>query len=359
MEIFAIDLGNKQTKMISSKTLANEVNGCKVFPSVFSYYENLGDRVTVFGTQKNVSKYQTSKDIDTEYAWGKEINKIKKLKLMDTLKFSSDRYEMREFRLLATFAIGELAKDFEEAKDGILEVMVITGIPSKDYNKDSVEKLKKVFMGDHQVSIDGISYNVRVKDVKVMNQPIGTIYNEILDFNGNVTDQSYLSETITIVDIGGGTFIVDTLNEMMMDHGMSDTEYTGAIDLYENIRKKLAQAKGFSLSVYEVEDILRNSKNDEYYYKRNSNEIYPITQYVDEIKRQYTTERINRINAIVKDTSIISKFLVTGGGSNLISKTEFENALKYVKFINNPETANAMGFYKAGVRYLKEIKQGV
>lgn len=350
MEVFAIDLGNKQTKMVSSKTLENEVNGCKIFPSVFSFYDDIGQQVTVFGRKKQVSKYHTSKDLDFEYAWGKDINKIKNVKLMDTLDFTTNRYDLNEFRLLATFALGELAKDFEEAKNGILEVKLVTGIPSRDYNEEAVKKLMKVFLGDHQVSVDDVSYNIRVKDVHVMNQPIGSIYNQMLDFEGNVVDSSYLSETITVVDIGGGTFIVDTLNEMQLDNSMSGQENTGAIDLYQNIVTDCAK-NGIALSVYDVEEILRNgNENIGYFYRPNTHESIDITQNVKKAIKKYTIERINRINAFVKNTRMISRFLMTGGGSNLVNREEFEKSFKYVQFIDNPETANPIGFYKAGIR---------
>lgn len=357
MEVFAIDLGNKQTKMVSSQTLKNEVKGCKVFPSVYAFYDDIGEKVSLFGRNKEISKYQTSKELDFEFAWGKDINKIKNVKFMDTLDFTSNRYNTNEFRLLATFALGELAKDFDEAKEGILEVVLVTGIPSRDYNEESVKKLMKVYLGDHQVSIDGVSYNIRVKDVHVMNQPMGTIYNQTLDFEGNVVDTSYLSEIITVVDIGGGTFIVDTLNEMQLDTSMSGQENTGAIDLYQTI-VTLCGKENISLTVYDVEEILRNS-NGEYFYKPNVNESYNISDIVSKAIKKYTYERINRINTIVKNTNIISRFLMTGGGSNLVNQEDMEKTFKYVEFVEDPETANPKGFYKAGIRIQLEEKQGV
>lgn len=349
MEVFALDLGNKQTKMVSSKTLANLPNGSKVFPSVFMYYQDLGQQATMFKSKKKIDKYSTTKDTDFDYAWGEEVNQVKTEKLLDTLNFTN-RYEQNEFKLLATFALGELARDFEAAEKGILECNVVTGVPSNDFNEQTIKTLIKVLQGDHQISIKEVSYNVRVKEVYVMNQPIGTIYNEMLDDEGYVQDESYLEDTVTVVDLGGGTFLVDTLKELQLDDKKRLQQDTGAYDLYNQIITSCVEAgiKGLKQNV--LEKILRTSKpEDGYYFKPNKNEAINITDHVRRSVKKYTIERNNAIHAAVKDTSSIDKILFTGGGSNLIDKENPQKAFKYIQFVEDPETANVKGYYKYGL----------
>src|SRR5699024_1772895 len=127
MEIFSLDLGNIQTKIKSSKTE-------KVLPSRFRYYDDLGDQSTsLFDSKLDINEYEVNFDNMFSYAWGTDLDKIKANNdPIDTLTFE-DRYTTNEFRLLASFAIGELAKDFKEAKEGILEVNIITGVPTDDF----------------------------------------------------------------------------------------------------------------------------------------------------------------------------------------------------------------------------------
>src|SRR5699024_5742401 len=173
MEIFSLDLGNLQTKIKSNKSE-------KVLPSRFLDYDDLGDQSTsLFDSKLNINKYATNIDSMFEYTWCKDLYKANSNgNYIDTIHFE-DRYNTNEFKLLADFAIGELAKDYEEAKNGILEVLIVTGVPTNDFNEAAVKDIMKVLNGDHNVTVNDESLNIRVKEVKVIPQPVGTVYNEV------------------------------------------------------------------------------------------------------------------------------------------------------------------------------------
>lgn len=341
MEIFALDLGNKQTKMVSSKVT-------KVYPSNFMLHEDMGKAVTMFKQKEKVDKFVTSFDSDFEYAWGQDINKVRSDKRYDTINFN-DRYKTVEFQLLSNFALAELAKDFEEARNGVLEVVVVTGVPSNDYIKEDLKSIIKVLKGDHNVLINDVSHNIRVKEVYVMEQPIGTIYNEMLDNQGYMKVEDFLDETITVVDIGGGTLLIDTLNNLNVDPKQSTQKETGVFDLYNRIIDNCSKNGINGLTQHRIEQILRTGNEKEgYFYKPNKNESLDITNIVDKSMRIYTREVINTINTTLKDRSKIDRMLFTGGGSELISKQDIKKAFDYTVFMDEPETANVYGYYKNG-----------
>src|SRR5699024_8799319 len=123
--------GNIQTKMKSDKAE-------KVFPSKFGYYEDLGNQDTsIRKSKRDIREYAVNFDNEFSYAWGADISEAK-LSFIDTIGFE-DRYSTHEFRLLCSFAIGELAKDFKQAKDSILEVDIITGVPTDEFNENAVK----------------------------------------------------------------------------------------------------------------------------------------------------------------------------------------------------------------------------
>src|SRR5690625_5618170 len=141
MELFALDLGNIQTKIKSSKLE-------KVLPSKFAYYEDLGNQSTsISKSNLDIKEYKVNFDDDFTYAWGSDINKAKVKRFTDTIAFEN-RYSTPNFKLLANFAIGELAKDFPEAKDNILNVNIVTGVPTDEFNERSVMSIMKVLKGD-------------------------------------------------------------------------------------------------------------------------------------------------------------------------------------------------------------------
>lgn len=342
MEIFSLDLGNLQTKIKSSKTE-------KVLPSKFLDYEDLGDQSTsLFNSKLKVNKYSTNFDSMFDYAWGEDLYQAhSKGDFIDTIHFE-DRYNTNDFKLLSTFAIGELAKDFEEAKKGILEIMIVTGVPTNDFNETSVKDIMDVLKGDHNVTINDESMNVRVKEVKVLPQPIGTIYNEMLDIEGYLQQENYLEEQITIVDVGGGTILIDTLVNMNLSETGRAQKESGAYKVYEMIANSCIKDNIHGITSSNVEKILRKSDSDKFYFKPNKNESHDISKYVKKAKIKYTRELINTINTTLKGTSKIDSFLFTGGGANLINQDEILNAYKHAIFVENSEIANVNGFFKYG-----------
>lgn len=348
MEIFSLDLGNLQTKIKSSKAE-------KVLPSRFLDYDDLGDQSTsLFDSKLQLNKYTTNFDSMFSYAWGEDLYKANsKGDFIDTIQFE-ERYGTHEFKLLASFAIAELAKDFQEAKNGILEVTIVTGVPTNDFNESSVKEIMKVLNGDHNITVNEVSLNVRVKEVKVLPQPVGTVYNEMLDKEGYLKEESYLDEQITIVDIGGGTILIDTLINMnLSDTGRAQKE-KGAHKIYENIANNCTKDNMHGITNSNIEQILRTSEDDKYYYSPNKNERHDITKHVKKAKIKYTRDLINTINTTLKGTSQIDTFLFTGGGANLINKEEIQNAYKHAIFVENSEVANVNGFYKYGMASLLE-----
>ncbi|MBO0518428.1 hypothetical protein J0695_43015, partial [Streptomyces beijiangensis] len=74
---------------------------------------------------------------------------------------------------------------------------------------------------------------IDVKEVQVIPQSVGTVYNELLNNQGEINPEKehYLEEEITVVDIGGGTILIDTLKNMNL---ATKTQFTtGIYTLYD------------------------------------------------------------------------------------------------------------------------------
>lgn len=344
MEIFALDLGNKQTKMVSSLST-------KIFSSYFIDRDELGDTsVSLFNNGIDISEYRVNFDSEFTYIWGKELSKLRlNNSILDTINFD-DRYNKHAFKLLANFAIGELAKDFDEAKNSVLECIIVTGVPTDDFNDKAVKSLMKVLNGDHNIVIDDTSLNVRVKEVRVLPQPVGSVYNEILNNEGELIRKDYLSEFIGVVDIGGGTILLDALKNFNLDTTNRKQEITGAYKLYQHV-VQLATKNGINgITEYEIEQILRTGSDQEgYFYKPSRNESYDISQLVQKAKLKFTRDLINLIDKTYKDIHTMDRLLFTGGGAYLVNQKKMKQEYSFAEFVDDAEIANVMGFYKAGL----------
>jgi len=344
MELFALDLGNKQVKIKSAKKT-------KVLPSRFVEASQYGNRnlLRFAKSEKDVRDFISSKD-DFTYVWGTELDEDVVDIVVDTIGFGSARYSSREFKLLADFALAELALDFPDAQDGILEVAVVTGVPTSDYTQESaLEAIKKALKGDHNVTVDEKSLNIRVKKLFVLPQPIGTVINVVTDEEGILKDTPLLNANIGVVDIGGGTVLIDALKKMNMVDDRRNQLSQGAYTLYETVKKHLT-AKGYTISEYEVEKVIRDGNDQgKYLWSPDGIQKIDITDIVMEQRKIFTRNISSAIKTTYKGFGRMQKILVTGGAANLLIKKLFDDEIGIAEYMDNSELANVLGFYKYGL----------
>lgn len=344
MKLFALDLGNKQTKIKSSKKT-------KVLPSRFVEASKYGDRglLGFAKEQKDVRDFVSSKDSNFTYVWGTDLDEDI-VRPTDTIGFGKSRYESREFKLLVDFALGELALDFPEAENSILEVAVVTGVPTSDYTQEAIlEVLKETIKGDHNVKVDNKSLNIRVKKLFVLPQPVGTIINVVTDENGNIIDSPLMKANIGVVDIGGGTLLIDAFRKMNMAQDNREQLENGAYTLYKSIANKLIK-DGYSVDEYEIENCVRSGNDKEQYlWSPDGVQTIDITKIVMEQREIFTRNVASDIKTAYKGFGRMQTILVTGGGANLLIKETFHNEIGIERYVENSELANVLGFYKYGL----------
>lgn len=342
MELFALDLGNKQTKLKSNKAeyvLPSQILNENDLPQQLG---NLGN----LGIKRDITMYKTPFD-EQKWAWGTDLVNLKLDDyLQDTLMYR-DRYSNHTFKLLANFALGLLATDFEKAKNEIMSVTVVAGVPTEDYNsKEQLRVLAEVLKGQHQVEIDGTTVNVKVETVLIIPQPIGTFYNVLLDDEGKLEREELLDERVGIVDIGGGTILIDTLLNFEFDKKARKQYSTGANDLYEAIASRIED----NVSLYQIEKLVRTGiAEKQFSYKFSKNNILDITEIVEQEIRSFSRRLVSQLRSTFKDIKSIDTLIITGGTSNIIDQAMVKEVFENVVFVDDAEMANVRGFYKYGV----------
>ncbi|WP_341323441.1 hypothetical protein NSQ62_08180 [Solibacillus sp. FSL H8-0523] len=344
MKLFALELGNRQVKMLSEK-------GIKVYPSYFIDSNEYGNRsiLNFAKNEENTSDYVSSLDMDFTYVWGKKLD-ISNRHITDTIAFT-DRYDSLEFLLLTDFALAEMARDFKQATNGELEVVVITGIPSIEYEQNEiVAKVQTSLKGKHTVFIDDTEYNILVKHVYVLTQTTGTAIDAMVNEFGNIIDDNDIEDNyIGIVDAGGGTVIVDAFNNMNLDTNNRLQLEEGAHALYSAIRNAVTLL-GHKITDYEVERLLRqNSVSEQYQWSPNKRDFLDLTEIVMRERKRYTRKIATAVKTTLKSIAKMKVVYVTGGTANLLIKEEFKRVIPIAWFVIGSETANVRGFYKYGL----------
>lgn len=351
--LFSLDLGNKQTKLKSSKL---EI----VLPSRFVIADKYGDAdILGFAIKKNLNKRYKSSKSEKVFEWGKDLKEGSlESGVIDTMGFGADRYKSDKFNLLVDFALAELAKDYSAARKGFLDVDVQTGIPTEDYyNKDAYQALHDAIMGDHLVYIDEKPVNIRVNSVIITPQPLGTVLNEIVDHKGVKLENPLESANIGVVDIGGGTFLADALRNLHLDKTRKTQLPKGAFVLYLNIKNALSIQKLYP-SEHEIEKILLAGGEDEkYIYSPDGVQKFDITNIIMKQRKEFTSEIIGEIMNAYRGFGRMQLIFITGGGANLLIRETVEKELGIVYFVENSQVANVRGFYKKGLALAKQQKE--
>jgi len=344
MKLFALDLGNRQVKLMSEKST-------KILPSYFVDAAEYGNRdVLSFAKgEKKTSDYTTERDRGYTYVWGEGLDAGNKV-VTDTIRVDG-RYNTREFRLLVDFALAELSRDYKESTSGVLDVVVVTGVPTEDYDKeDVVSQVISAFKGVHSATIDGVFHVVKVHDVYVLMQPVGTAIDIMVDDNGEVREGVDIEDSLVgIVDCGGGTVLIDAFEAMDLDKKNRRQMFEGAYTLYSAIREQVTK-KFTSINDNEVERLLREgSEKEVYVWSPNGRESYDLTDIVMLERDRYTRKVASAVSATYKANKRMKTVYVTGGTANLLIKAEFERAVPIAKFVDESEIANVRGFYKYGL----------
>ena len=348
---FALDIGNKQSKLKNSKD-------SYVFPSSLI---NQRDVASVFSTSKPDGVIDLSLNGDTQkYYWGAGILNYSQDKIQDSLGFEG-RYQRNIYRLLNEFALAFLAKDYIESE--LTAVSVIAGVPTGDYNKETVDEIKSIFLEKdgqdfkprrHLVTVDGKEIIVRVVQVLVVPQPIGTFYDVVLNDELKPNSNNVALNRVGIIDVGGGTLLLDQIINANLDRQARLQLPTGTDTLYNSVKSLIELELGISPDVHKIEAMVRDGlergfDNAKFVYKQSANNIFDITELVLGEIDHYTSNVIDKVYGAFKNIAEIDTLLVTGGTSNILNHDMFEKAFAKqaaVVFVDNAEYANVNGFLK-------------
>ncbi len=334
--LYALDLGNKQVKLKSAKIE-------RVLPSYFVESELYGNRsfFNDITDDKDTKDFESVHDSGVKYVWGTDLDLT--TDVTDSAGFGLSRYKSREFKLLVDFALAELATH-DAVGEETVTVDVVTGVPSDDYaNLKILEQVASVIKGKHLVTVDGKTISIVVENLLIVPQPLGTLYDIVCDDSGEIVEEAFKTANIGLVDVGGGTVLMDSFRSMNMELNKRDQTTNGSYALFRDIIRELNK-DNIQISEYELEEAIR--KHDGMWSPDNMQKI-DLKPVIEAESKKYTRRLISRVKSAYKGLGRLQKVIYTGGTANLLDKEELEDYygnLLYV--VEDAEMANVRGFYK-------------
>lgn len=336
VEHMVFDIGNG---FVKAKSKFGEI----IAPSSFALESKVGDSSigNIFNGNENLyNSFESSLDDGVKYIWGEELRKAVKPEDLIHTYTHENRYANKRFKLLSQFVLAELASQYKEDS---IDVVLVTGLPSAEIKTEDDVKLKEFLKGKHLVKRNGVEKVINVIDVRILEQPLGTLLNMYLKENGEM-HKNLLSNTITVIDFGSGTTIIDTFKNMKRIEGQSETIYKGMNDIYRNIQQKVATRYNIkSIDIVQIEEGIRNDFN----LVISTRKQYPFEEEAKEAIRESLDQIISNIDRIISNRDSIDEFVLTGGGAEVLGDV-FRELFMEESLISseNSQIANMNGYNK-------------
>jgi plasmid segregation protein ParM len=278
---------------------------------------------------------------DLAYRQGSEI-----LQILDKEKFGH-----KATKILIKAALAYLARNLSGNPK---KFNTITGLPVSVCSPENIKMIESVLEGEHTAEFDWAllkkpsqKVEFKVEKVKVIPQPVGTLFDMVLDDKGNVkeTDDALeLAEgSVAIIDIGFGTtdFMISDGFEYIDKYSRSIN--SAVSNVCGNLANRLSEQLGDEIQIYEMQRHLLTKEIAS--GGRVIDLKGPIENVLDDVFQEiYTTGQ-----SLWKQKKNIDAFIITGGGSYLFYD-RFKHYLGAQANIftpqENAEYSNVSGFYK-------------
>ena len=223
-------------------------------------------------------------------------------------QFTLDQEHLTEdmSRVLALAALGHLV-------DSYAPINLVTGLPV-GYYREYHPRIKKVLAGPHEITFEqsdgaGQSRKLNIGQVRVIPQPLGSVFNLLMNDTGRLGNRDLAREKIGVVDIGFRTTDFCIFDRLQYVERGSATTDTGISRCFGLIAKKLREESGVNLELYRlykaVETGFIKVRGKEYNLARIRDAVYASTA-------QIIAGDAERLWADDWDMDTI---LITGGGA--------------------------------------------
>lgn len=306
----------------------------KTFPSVAGH-----SRVIKFAAEQIAEKYPGCHIIDEDGDWFVGDLAASQIPVGELLRLrgrgANDNISGNAFRVrMARVAIGMLMAGCYSGDREVITVHIATGLPV-DHLKGAPE-LKAALGGAHRIRTDVCDVTINVASVRVMPQPNGTIYRQMLTTTGKINPQHTFTRT-GVCDVGEFTIDVTLDDDGEYIDSESGSVEAGVYTARQRIESAMENDFGQKMPYKAVERCLRTgfatAFGEEIDYRRVVEEaLYPLR-----------SATLGLLNDKFKAGASVDVLYLSGGGADLVFDDVIRAYPQAVK-VNNPQMSNAQGY---------------
>jgi plasmid segregation protein ParM len=241
-----------------------------------------------------------------------------------------------------------VAADLTEADEPI---GVVTGLPISTY-RQKADELARLLRDRHSlVSISPEGSRSRrvleIRDVKVIPQPFGSMYDIVLDDAGAIGDRQTLQQKIGIVDVGFQTSDLTVSDRGTFLERASVSTETGVGRAFAQIAAKVREKSGVNAEVYRLYEAMDEGRI------KVRGESFDLSRLIEHVMGQLATDIATDANRLWADEWDMDGIVITGGGGAVLAPylaPLLRGRVLPVDGARDARLNNVRGFWKLGVQ---------
>lgn len=380
-----IDSGSKTTKIVYDA--GNEIRSKKTASVICKAPEGIENLESLERTVKTIEDNMLVSVNGEDFLFGNIaleqgryedlVEPIRGNLLTDIYKANEERDSKDSDRASIVIAgilgLIDTQKTYDDLPDTIMKIC--TGVPIET-STELVNELESLYKGIHKFKIKNLATGetqkrkIWVKECMMIKEPIGTLYDSIYDTNGlprmkgGKVDQSVstlLTQVVGIYDMGYGTYcsyLRGPNGAILKGCGTNESAHKRFIFELSQDLSRLLKANGYSNldmpNQYEIDNATKTKA-----LRVRLEKLEGFESVVQNTTRRFVRDNISRDleNYFIKNN--IETLIVTGGPAKdfaphirdyLMSRKQSQVK---VKVPEDPEMANAYGFYKYLMKKMK------
>ncbi|MCC5812347.1 MAG: ParM/StbA family protein [Ectothiorhodospiraceae bacterium] len=256
---------------------------------------------------------------------------------------SATRAEGDDIKILFLGALSQFCRE------SMNDFYVVTGLPPGRMHMadDLVARLR----GDHTVTRhvgrNRQDLSIRLENIEVVPQPLGTFWAEVLDNRGQLRqDSRLLGGKVGIIDVGFRTTDFATIVDGEYAPSWSRTVPIGISNAYDTLSGALATQHGLERETYTLDRAVIDGQINV------SGRRVDITDLRDQIFGEVATKLLVEVQSLWQ-LAEYDAVLLTGGGGHVLERY-LRPQVPQCTLVNDPVTANARGYFAWGAYQTQE-----
>ena len=214
-------------------------------------------------------------------------------------------------KVLALAATARLVK-------GFVPVNLVTGLPIGSYQKHK-DELAKLLLGEHKVVLVDAAgkreeKSISISKVRVIPQPFGSLFNHMLNDQGELADKRLVREKIGIIDVGFRTADYTISDKMRYSERGSRTTDSGIARGFNVIATKLRESSGVNVELYRLYEAIDRGSI------KIRGKVYDLKGMTDQVFGQLATAVANEVDRLWADDWDMDAMIITGGGGAVLAR---------------------------------------